>query len=216
MSKVLASPLITQWLDNIAAPLNGGKLHTYEGSTTTPTTTWTSSAGSGATGAQQNPIVLDSAGREPGGIWVTPGVAYKFILTTSADVTIDTLDNVVVGTAATSSTTDYEVPLVYVGTPGAQEWMGGWHFKRAVTFSANFAGSGGSVITNPGSAFAIDVQKNGSTVGTVSISTSGVPTFTTTGGSSVSVADGDKFAFYGPSSVGTAVNFTITLVGALA
>lgn len=216
MAKVLVSPLITQWLDNIAAPLNAGLLYSYIGGTTTPTDTWTSSAGSGATGTHDNPIVLDSAGRVPAGVWVTAGSAYKFILKSSALVTIDTLDNVVVGTAATTSTTDYEVPLVYVGTPGAQEWMGGWHFKRAVTFPANFAGSGGSVITNPGSTFAIDVQKNGSSVGTASISVGGVVTFTTVGGASISIADGDKFDFYGPGSVGTAANFHITFVGTLA
>ena len=44
--------------------------------------------------AHTNPIILNSAGRVPGGeIWLTLG-GYKFILATSTNVTIATYDNV--------------------------------------------------------------------------------------------------------------------------
>ena len=80
-----------QFFTNNGVPLTGGKLYTYAAGTTTPQTTYTSS--SGAT-AHTNPIILDSAGRVPGGeIWLSAPL-YKFSLNTSADVLIATYDNV--------------------------------------------------------------------------------------------------------------------------
>lgn len=80
-----------QFFDNNGNPLSGGKIYTYEAGTTTPLATYTSSTGGTA---HTNPIVLDSAGRVPGGeIWVVSQL-YKFVLKTSADVTIATYDNV--------------------------------------------------------------------------------------------------------------------------
>lgn len=212
MTKVLAPDVFRQHFDNLGDVLNGGTITTHAGGTSTPITTWTDSTGATA---QANPIVLDSAGREQGGIWITAGTAYKFILKTSAGVTLDTVDNIVVGEAEGASDTEYEVPLVYVGTPGAQAWMGGWHFKRSVTFPANFTGSGGSVVTDPDAQFDIDVKKDGVSVGTISISTAGVWTFTTVGGATVAAVDGTKLDFYGPASIGTAANFRGNLVGDL-
>jgi hypothetical protein len=81
-----------QFFDNNGVILSGGKLYTYAAGTTTPVATYTSSSG---VTAHTNPIILDSAGRVPGGeIWVTVGVSYKFVLHTSANVLIATYDNV--------------------------------------------------------------------------------------------------------------------------
>jgi hypothetical protein len=82
-----------QFFTNTGAVLTGGKLYTYLAGTTTPTPTYTTSAGNVA---RTNPIVLDAAGRVPGSgeIWVTVGVVYKFVLTDSNDVLIGTYDNV--------------------------------------------------------------------------------------------------------------------------
>lgn len=80
-----------QFFDNSGDVLSGGKIYTYEAGTTTLLATYTSSTGNTA---HTNPIVLDSAGRVPGGeIWVVSQL-YKFVLKTSADVTIATYDNV--------------------------------------------------------------------------------------------------------------------------
>ena len=82
-----------QLFDNNGVPLAGGEIYTYLAGTSTPATTYTTSAG---TVAQANPIVLDSAGRVPTGgeIWLTEGVTYKFVVKTSAGVTLGTYDNV--------------------------------------------------------------------------------------------------------------------------
>lgn len=81
-----------QFFDNSGNVLSGGKIYTYAAGTTTPLATYTSSSGNTA---HTNPIILDAAGRVPAGgeIWVALQI-YKFILKTSADVTIATYDNV--------------------------------------------------------------------------------------------------------------------------
>ena len=80
-----------QFFDNNGVPLAGGLIYTYEAGTTLPKAAYTTSAG---ITAHSNPIVLNSAGRVPGGeIWLLP-VSYKFVLQTSAAVLIATYDNV--------------------------------------------------------------------------------------------------------------------------
>ena len=80
-----------QFFDNNGAPLVGGLLYVYTAGTTTPATTYTTSAG---TVSNTNPIVLDSAGRTPNEVWVNGGVLYKFVLKTSTGVTIGTYDSI--------------------------------------------------------------------------------------------------------------------------
>lgn len=80
-----------QFFDNNGVPLAGGKIYTYQAGTSTPLATYTSSSGAAA---HTNPIVLDAGGRVPGGeIWNQLQL-YKFVLKTSAEVTIATYDNV--------------------------------------------------------------------------------------------------------------------------
>jgi hypothetical protein len=94
MAVVFLSPVggaAAQFFTNSGVPLTGGKLYTYAAGTTTPQTAYTSSSG---VTAHTNPIILDSAGRVPGGeIWLTSS-AYKFVLNTSTDVLIATYDNI--------------------------------------------------------------------------------------------------------------------------
>lgn len=81
-----------QFFDDSGNPLTGGKLYTYLAGTTTPQPTYTSVSG---VTACSNPIVLDAAGRVPGGeIWLSTGVGYKFVTKTSTDVLIATYDNI--------------------------------------------------------------------------------------------------------------------------
>jgi hypothetical protein len=81
-----------QFFTNTGAVLTGGKLYTYAAGTTTPLTSYTTSAG---TVARTNPVVMDAAGRVPDGgeIWIT-SASYKFVLTDSTNVLIATYDNI--------------------------------------------------------------------------------------------------------------------------
>jgi hypothetical protein len=86
-------------------------------------------------------------------------------------------------------------------------------FTQAVVFPGNFSGAQGRVGTNPTATFAVDVKKNGSSIGTMSISTSGVFTFTTTSGAAQSFAAGDYMEWVGPTADATIANFAATLPG---
>lgn len=80
---------VFQAFDGNGDPLSGGKLYTYAAGTSTPLATYTDSTG----GTQNdNPTVLDTRGEAP--IWRTVGVLYKFVLKTSADVTLWTINNI--------------------------------------------------------------------------------------------------------------------------
>jgi hypothetical protein len=106
MASVLLSPVGNgqQFFDNNGVPLSGGLLYTYQAGSSTPLTTYTTYNG---TIANTNPIILDSAGRPANEIWMQTGYTYKFVLQTSAGVTLQTLDNLypilqnATGTAAT-------------------------------------------------------------------------------------------------------------------
>jgi len=92
-----------QFFDNNGVILSGGKLYTYAAGTTTPLAAYTSSSGSTA---HTNPIILDSAGRVPGGeIWITAGVPYKFAIYTALNVLLGTYDNLTSGLAGGVSLT---------------------------------------------------------------------------------------------------------------
>lgn len=81
-----------QFFDANGSPLSGGNIYSYIAGTTTPLATYTSSSG---LVPHTNPIVLDAAGRVPGGeIWVAATDRYKFVLKTSTGTLIATYDNV--------------------------------------------------------------------------------------------------------------------------
>jgi hypothetical protein len=81
-----------QFFDNNGVILSGGKIYTYAAGTTTPQASYTSAAG---TTPHANPIILDSAGRVPGGeIWLTDGLVYKFVIETATGSLLGTYDNI--------------------------------------------------------------------------------------------------------------------------
>jgi len=92
-----------QFFDNNGAPLNAGKIYTYQAGSSTPLATYTSSSG---ITANANPIILGTSGRPPNDIWLSEGYFYKFILKDSSDVTIQTYDNLygIIGAAPPPAT----------------------------------------------------------------------------------------------------------------
>lgn len=80
-----------QLFDNNGNILSGGKIFTYAAGTTTPQATYTDSLGNNP---NPNPIILDSAGRLPDQIWLTEGVAYRFVVKDANDVQLAESDNV--------------------------------------------------------------------------------------------------------------------------
>jgi VCBS repeat-containing protein len=107
------------------------------------------------------------------------------------------------------------VRFFFTFTPEASEVLLLFVAEQAMVFADDFAGSRGNCGTNPTGSFAMDVQKNGVSVGTITISTGGAFTFATSG-SSVSLAAGDVLKVVAPSSAdATCANVAISLKGSL-
>ena len=100
-----------QFFDNTGLPLNGGLIYTYQAGSTTPLATYTDVNG---TIANTNPIVLDSSGRTPAEVWLTYGFNYKFVVKTSAAVTLGTYDNIygIIGVLNTSTGTTIPTGMI--------------------------------------------------------------------------------------------------------
>jgi hypothetical protein len=92
-----------QWFTSDGNPCASCKLYAYEAGSTTPLDTYSDVA---LTTPNANPVVLDSAGRAT--IYLS-ATNYKFVLKTSADVTIWTRDNVGANLSATVAATDNSV-----------------------------------------------------------------------------------------------------------
>lgn len=204
--------LLAQVFTNAGVVGNGMKIATYAGGTSTPLATKTDAVGNVS---NTNPIVADSAGRYEA--WIARGVAYKFELQTSAGVVIDTVDNFLIqDSTANTPTVSFLLDFFYEGDdpPVSVALLGGHKFAAAVTFPANFSGAVGHCLVVPTGSFVIDLKKNGSACGTVTISTGGTFTFASSAGAAVSFAIADRLTAHGPTSVdATANQFFWTMIG---
>lgn len=98
--------------------------------------------------------------------------------------------------------TPYVLKFSAAGTPITSQFLGGDYVVNSASFAANFSGSRFRCGTAPTGSFAIDVKKNGSTVGTITFAGAATTaTFTTSGGTSFTVADGDYIQLVAPASV---------------
>lgn len=133
-------------------------------------------------------VILYADNNSPGS-WqqLAPGTSGQFLKTNGA-------------AAPSWSNVPYDLPLSFSGTPTAGQLMGKLIVVRDVVLGANFTGSFGHVGTNPDATFDIDVKDNGSTIGTISVSTGGVYTFTTTSGTAKTVTAGNRIEFYAPAN----------------
>jgi hypothetical protein len=121
MATVLLSPIGNgqQFFDNNGLPLSGGLIYTYQAGSSTPSTTYTTNLGSIP---NSNPIILDAAGRTPQEIWLEVGYTYKFVIQTSAGVTLQTLDNlypILQTSSATASPIPAGVITMWSGSIGS-------------------------------------------------------------------------------------------------
>lgn len=110
--------------------------------------------------------------------------------------------------------TSYRVGFFWTSAPVSSEVLLIHVFTDPVTFADDFAGAVGYANTNPAATFTLDVQKNGVSVGSIAISTTGVFTFTTTSGA-VAFAAGDRLRVVGPAVAGTAASVGITFKGVI-
>lgn len=140
MAVQLLPTIRQQFLDSSGVPLAAGQLFSYVAGTTTPLVTYSDSAGSVP---NTNPIVLDAAGEAD--VWITPGVAYKFVLEDVNSVVQWTRDNI--SLQAVSAGSAAPVVTGSRGAPQAISAAGGIVFTGSSYFNLWFiTGSGGAVI----------------------------------------------------------------------
>lgn len=80
-----------QIFDSAGDPLVGGQVETYLAGSSTPAATYTSDTGLVQNG---NPIILNALGYAPNTVWLSGGVAYKFIIKNADGAVLRTIDNV--------------------------------------------------------------------------------------------------------------------------
>lgn len=113
MSKTISPVARQQFLDANGVPLAGGKLYTYLAGTTTPQASYSDAAGTPNT----NPIILSAGGFAT---LFLDNVAYKFVLTDSADNPQWTVDNItlIAPAAAGGAVTSDDQTVAFSATPG--------------------------------------------------------------------------------------------------
>lgn len=123
------------------------------------------------------------------------------------------------GRAVTVSEGSYIFGFFVTTAPTADEVLYLHMATRAFTFADEFAGSLGSVGSNPSATYTITVarQVGGagafSTIGTITVSTDGAVSFATTG-TTVAIASGDVLKFTGQTTTVTGMlNLVIAMVG---
>ena len=126
MASVLLSPVGNgqQFFDNNGLPLAGGLIYQYQAGSSTPLSTYTTVNG---TTPNSNPIILDSAGRPPQEIWFQTGYSYKFVLQTSAGVTLQTLDNLyAILQTSTSTSSPFTTGMIMLWSGSIGSIPSGW------------------------------------------------------------------------------------------
>lgn len=131
---------------------------------------------------------------------------------------LSTTGAIVTGTTSLTFTelATYNPPIdlsfFFSGTPDVSITI----FEKLFTFAADmpddFAGSYGRVGTNPSGTTVLDVQKNGSSIGSISISSGGAFTFSTTGGAT-SFAAGDRITVVTPVNLNGLSNLAVAFAG---
>ena len=147
------------------------------------------------------------------------GSIYETFYAANVETALDELFGITTALyAAIHAAQNYRIGLFFVATPSSSEVIMLHVATSDFTFPANFSTptSKGSVGTNPTLSFALDVMRNGASIGTITIGTGGAFTFATAGGVAIGIAIGDTLKIVAPASAdATIANVAITLVGTL-
>ena len=116
-----------------------------------------------------------------------------------AQPTFRIINNLDLPSGIQQGTIPYDLLVSQVGQPANGGKVFLLTFVRTVVFPGNFSGSVGTVGTNPTSTATYTIKKNGSSVGTIVVSTGGVVTFTSSGGLAVTFNSGDRMEIDAPT-----------------
>jgi hypothetical protein len=134
---VSMSPIFNdaQFFDNDGAILAGGKIFTYAASSnSTEQATYRGHTGAIA---NTNPIVLDSAGRLPAGLWLTDGAAYNLVLTLPDGTTVVRSEDNIRGNQEVSAVGDNGT-LIWNIISSVPTYQAANQFSFAADFASKF------------------------------------------------------------------------------
>lgn len=124
------------------------------------------------------------------------------------------VDTVALFTSSAGGGLIYDIGFFVPGVMTNSQVILIFKFPRAANFAGNFSGSVCKVGINATATTVLDVQKNGSSIGSISIATSGVATFTTTAGAAQSFAINDYLTIVGAATADTTLaNVGVTFLG---
>ena len=122
-------------------------------------------------------------------------------LAANSDTRVATQKAVKTYVDTTVGTKPFDVHAFYPGAPTASAKVLRIPVARSVTFSANFAGSYGKASANATGSTVFDVQKNGSSIGSITFAAgASTATFTSTGGTGQSLVAGDVLSIVAPAT----------------
>lgn len=108
----------------------------------------------------------------------------------------------------------FEISSFFSRRPHASQLMFQYVAAESMYFPANFSGAYGAIGTNPAATQTLTIARDGTTIGTISISTGGVFTFATTSGQEKSIFAGEKITVTNQSTADTTgADIAFTLVG---
>ncbi len=113
----------------------------------------------------------------------------------------------------------YDFGFAFGAAPDNFSVIGRVAIPRAITIPADFAGAFGNVEINPDAQFDIDIQDDGVTIGTISVSTGGSFTFTTVSNTEKVVAAGSVVRAVSPDATSdpeaTIVGLAVGIIASL-
>lgn len=210
----LFQPSLIPAIDSNGRVVSGAQLHAYLSGTLTKVTIY---ADHMETVAHPNPVPASSNGRFPP-VYMRETIVHRVRLTDAAGALIPgcDVDPVNVYDPAGPVVRHYRFGGFATTPPTAGEVLAEHVVTDAFTLPVDMVGSLARAGDNPAQPWTLDVQRNGASIGSISLSTAGVSSFVTLNREPVSVAAGDVISFVAPQTADAALaRLCFTLKGVI-
>lgn len=159
--------------------------------------------------------IVHLTGRSGDTLTVTRGQESTTAVAFSAGAKVEARFTAGAANSMTPTIQPFDASAFYPGAPTASAKVLRIPVARTVSFSANFSGSYAKASANATGSTAFDVQKNGSSIGTITFAAgASTATFASAGGAAQSLAAGDVLSIVAPATPdATLADIGIVLAG---